>query len=107
MYKLSFAKHFQEDVKSTLSYINNTLQSPIASERLKKEIKSTYKKIKQNPFIYPIVPNDDLSSIGFRFSIVKNYMLFYIVEENKINIIRFLYGRRNWISILKETIKEK
>ena len=103
MYKLNFAKHFQEDVKSTINYITNTLQAPVASERLINEIKTTYKNLKQNPFMYPVVPNDDLASTGFRFTMVKNYMLFYIVEGKQINIIRFLYGHRDWINILKET----
>jgi plasmid stabilization system protein ParE len=79
------------------------LQAPAASERLKDEIKRTYKNLKQNPFMYPVVPSNDLASMGFRFIMVKNYMLFYIVEEKQVNIIRFLYGRRNWINILKET----
>ena len=103
MYKINFAKHFKEDVRSSVIYIKNTLQAPVSAENLKIEIKKTYKKIKQNPFMYPIVPNDYLASIGFRFTMVKNYMLFYIVDEKQVNIIRFLYGRRDWMNILKET----
>jgi len=103
MYRLNFAKHFQEDVNSTLNYINDTLQAPAASERLKDEIRKAYKNLKQNPFMFPLVPDYELASLGFRFTMVKNYMMFYIVEENQINIIRFLYGRRNWITILRET----
>jgi plasmid stabilization system protein ParE len=103
MYTLNFAKHFHDDVKSSVNYIKNTLQAPAASERLKDEIRKTYKNIRQNPFMYPVVPNDYLASMGFRFTMVKNYMLFYIIDEKQINIIRFLYGRRDWITILKET----
>jgi plasmid stabilization system protein ParE len=33
--------------------------------------------------------------------ITKNYRLFYIIEEKEINIVRFLYGHRDWINILK------
>jgi plasmid stabilization system protein ParE len=103
MYKLNFSKNFRDDVKSSVNYIKNTLQAPTASERLKDEIKKTYKKVRQTPFMYPVVPNDYLASMGFRFTMVKNYMLFYIIEEKEVNIIRFLYGRRDWINILKET----
>jgi plasmid stabilization system protein ParE len=103
MYKINFSKKFKNDVKSSVNYIKNTLQAPMASKNLKDEIKETYKKIRQTPFIYPVVPNEYLASMGFRFTMVKNYMLFYIVEEREVNIIRFLYGRRDWINILKET----
>jgi plasmid stabilization system protein ParE len=103
MYKLIFGKTFREDVKSSVNYIKQTLQAPVAADRLKNEIKKTYKTIKDTPFIYPIVPNEYLASLGFRFTIVKNYMMFYIVEENQINIVRFLYGHRDWINILSDT----
>ena len=103
MYKLYFTKHFKEDAIASLNYIKNTLQAPVSAENLKIEIKKTYKNIKQNPLMYPVVPNDYLASMGFRFTMVKNYMLFYIIEEKQVNIIRFLYGRRDWITILKET----
>jgi plasmid stabilization system protein ParE len=103
MYKLNFTKTFKKDVISSVEYIKHTLQAPAAAERLKKEIKNTYKKIKEMPFIYPIVPNNYLAALGFRFVMVKNYMLFYTIEEQQINIIRFLYGRRDWITILQDT----
>ena len=103
MFKINFAKHFKEDVQSSVNYIKNTLQAPVSAENLKIEIKKTYKNIKQNPFMYPVVPNGYLASMGFRFTMVKNYMLFYTVEEKQVNITRLLYGRRDWINILKET----
>jgi plasmid stabilization system protein ParE len=94
---------FKEDVKSSVNYIKHTLQAPVAAERLKSEIKKTYKIIKVTPLIYPIVPNDYLASMGFRFTMVKNFMLFYIIGEKEIDIVRFLYGHRDWINILKNT----
>jgi plasmid stabilization system protein ParE len=103
MYKLVFAKRFKEDVKSSVDYIKHTLQAPIAAERLQAEIRKTYKIIRNTPLIYPIVPNDYLASMGFRFTMVKNYMLFYIIDNEKINIVRFLYGHRDWINILRHT----
>jgi addiction module RelE/StbE family toxin len=104
MYKLNFTKTFKEDVKSSINYIKRTLQAPGAAERLKSEIKKTYKIIKDTPLIYPIVPNDYLASMGFRFTMVKNYLLFYIIQEKEINIVRFLYGHRDWINILTNTL---
>jgi plasmid stabilization system protein ParE len=102
MYKLKLSNYIYEDVRSSISYIKNNLQNPVAAQRLKIEIKKTYKKIKENPFIYPEVPVEHLALKGYRFTIVKNYMLFFKVKEKQIDIVRFLYGPRNWIHILKE-----
>jgi len=103
MYTLSFSKLFREDVKSSVNYIKHTLQAPAAARRLKDEIKKAYKKVKETPFIYPAVPDEYLASMGFRFIMVKNYIIFYIVEGKQINISRFLYGHRDWINILDNT----
>ena len=103
MFTLNFTTMFRADVKSSVNYIRHTLQAPAAAQRLKEEIKRTYKIIKETPFMYPIVPNDYLASLGFRFTMVKNYMIFYIVAGKQVNIIRFLYGHRDWMNILKDT----
>jgi plasmid stabilization system protein ParE len=103
MYTLNFSKLFREDVKSSVKYIKHTLQAPAAAQGLKDEIKKTYKKIKEMPFIYPAVPDEYLASMGFRFVMVKNYIIFYMVEGKQINIFRFLYGHRDWINILGNT----
>ena len=101
MYTLIYAKSYRDDVKSTVNYIKYNLQNPIAAQRLKDEIKNKNKNLKENPFIYPVVPDEYLASKGYRFIIINNYLLFYKVKEKQIEIIRFLYGSRDWINILK------
>jgi len=101
VYKINFSNYLYEDVESSINYIKYVLQNPIAAKRLKDEVKKTYKKIKVNPFIYPAVPVEYLALKGYRFTMVKNYMLFFKVKEKQINIERFLYGPRNWINILE------
>jgi plasmid stabilization system protein ParE len=100
MYKLQLSKYYLEELKSAVYYIRHDLQNRVAANNLKEEAKNTYKKIKENPFMYPAVPDEYLASKGFRFVMVKNYMLFYKVKEKQINIDRFLYGHREWINIL-------
>ena len=101
MYTLKYAKSYYDDVKSTVNYIKHSLQNPIAAQRLKDEIKNKLKKLKENPFIYPVVPDEYLASKGYRFIMINNYMIFYKVKEKQIDIIRFLYGYRDWMNILE------
>jgi hypothetical protein len=46
MYKLKLSNYIYEDVRSSINYIKNNLKNPVAAQRLKMEIKKTYKKIK-------------------------------------------------------------
>ena len=101
MYKIKFSNYLYEDLESSINYIKYILQNPVAAYRLKNEVKKAFEKIKKNPFIYPTVPVEYLASKGYRFMVVKNYMLFFKVKEKQINIDRFLYGPRDWINILE------
>ena len=38
---------------------------------------------------------------GIRFVQIKNYLAFYVVKESQVTVIRFLYAKSDWISILK------
>jgi plasmid stabilization system protein ParE len=100
MYSLRFTQTFHDDVQSSVNYIRQTLQAPIAAQRLKDDIKNAYKSIKETPLMYPTVPNEYLASKGFRFKMVNSYVIFYIVDNKTIHIVRFLFGSRDWINIL-------
>ena len=69
------------------------------------EIEKHEESLENNPYIYPNVPDEYLAQKGLKFVIIRNYLLFFSInEENKIiNVIRFLYGRRDWKNILKDT----
>ena len=55
------------------------------------------------PERYAVVDDEILSRGGFRFIQIKNYLLFYIVRKDIQTVViqRFLYARRDWMSILK------
>jgi len=96
----------EEDILSTVKYITNDLKNPVAANNLLDEIERHQKNLEDNPYIYPLVNDDYLSEKGLRLIVIKNYLMFFIInEDNKIvNIIRFLYGRRNWKNILAKTV---
>ena len=102
MYKLKLSEPFIEDVSISVNYIKNTLLEPVAAQRLKDEVKKAYKKIKENPFAYPAVPDKYLATLGYRFKMVKNYILFYIVDKKVIKVTRFLHAHRDWMNILEK-----
>jgi toxin ParE1/3/4 len=109
VYRLRFSKIYRIDVDSSYNYIKDKLEAPMAAENLIKEILEKLIKIRENPNIRPLVQDKYLASLGYRLINVKNYMIFFIIDnDNKhIKIIRFLYNKRNWINILKEkTIEE-
>jgi mRNA-degrading endonuclease RelE of RelBE toxin-antitoxin system len=106
MYNLSFSKIIDEDIDSCYNYIKDKLEAPTAAENLMKDLYKKLNHIKENPFSRPLVHDKLLASLGIRSIKVKNYLLFYNVEEekNNVNIITFMYNKRDWINIVKTLI---
>ena len=55
------------------------------------------------PQKFEVVSDKLLSLWGIRFTIVMNYLAFYTVDDTTqtVYIVRFLYGKSNWVNILK------
>jgi len=92
----------EEDILTTVNYITNDLKNPTAANNLLDEIERHEKNLEENPYIYPLVNDDYLSEKGLRLIVIKNYLMFFIIDEkNKtVTVLRFLYGRRNWKNLL-------
>ena len=56
----------------------------------------------QLPTRHALVADERLAQNGIRQIPVKNYIVFYIVNEadSAVTVVRILYGQRNWIDLL-------
>ena len=103
MYTLDVTNIAEEDILDTISYIANVLKAPAAANNLLDEIERHEEILENTPNIYPFVPDEYLAQRGLKFTRIKNYLLFYTVNEDEriVTVIRFLYARRDWKNILK------
>ena len=102
-YSLNITDIAEEDILVTVRYITNVLKNSVAANNLLDEIEKHEKILEETPGIYPFVHDEYLAGKGLKYVKIKNFLLFYTVDKkNKIvNIIRFLYGPRDWKNILK------
>jgi len=103
MYFVNISEIAEEDILSTVKYISRELKAPKAANNLLDEIEKHEKTFRNTPNIYPRVPDEYLAEKGLRFAVIKNYLMFFTVDEEEklVTVIRFLYGRRDWKNILK------
>jgi toxin ParE1/3/4 len=103
MYKIKFTILAENDLNNSYDYIKNELKNQSAAENLVLEVESKISKIAATPYACTLVSDIYLKNIGIRFLPIKNYLVFYKVEEElkEIIIIRFLYGKREWRDMLK------
>ena len=102
MYSLIITDIAEEDILNTVTYIADVLKAPTAANNLLDEIEKHEETLENTPNIYPLVPDEYLAQNGLRFTMIKNYLMFYTINENEkmVTVIRFLYGRRDWKNIL-------
>ena len=98
MYFLNITEIAEEDILSTIKYIANVLKAPMAANNLLDEIEKYEEILENTPNIYPFVRDEFLAGNGLKFVAIKNYILFYTINEDEktVNVIRFLYSRRDW-----------
>jgi len=102
MYSVNITKIAEEDILSAINYIANVLKAPMAANKLLDDIEKQEEVLENMPNIYPLVHDEYLAAKGLKFVIIRNYLLFHIVNEDEkvVSVIRFLYGRRDWKNIV-------
>jgi len=90
------------DLYGILDYITIILKSPEAARRVFWSINDQVLSLDQMPTRFPLVKDEPHASLGVRLMPVENYNAFYIVDEGKreVHVIRILYNRREWQSLL-------
>lgn len=63
----------------------------------------TYLQLKASPFIGTPLNSKINVITPYRYLVSGNYLIFYIVKDEMIEISRIIYGRRDYIKILFES----
>ena len=96
----------KQDIRDAIGYISKILREPETAHNMLSRFQEEIFSLADMPERYPIVSDCYLASLGFRVTSVGNYLIFYIVKKelNHVDIIRVLYGKRNWIDLLRNDI---
>ena len=102
-FKVKFSERASDDINDIIEYINNELCSPKAAEKLYIAVSDKIELLRDNPYLFPLYHDERLSAEGYRFAVVGNYLIFYIIDDSNstVNIVRVLYGRRNIPAIIE------
>ena len=90
------------DIAEAVRYVAKELQNLSAANRLLDDIETAVASLEKMPKRHSLVKNVALAKNGFRFLPVHNYLVFYIVRDDKhsATIERFLHSRRDWGNII-------
>ena len=94
----------ERDILRAADYIELTLKNPTAADHLLDAATEHINSLADMPEKLRLVDDPVLASWGIRFIIVNNYLAFYTIDKEKqmVIVIRFLYQKSNWNSILRQ-----
>jgi len=99
-YNIEYSKESKEDLLGIKQYIKYNSQEPETAQKLIEKLRKEINNLKHNPKIYGVIDDDIIKKIKIRKLIVDNYIVFYRIKNDSIEIVRGMYGRRNWIHLL-------
>ena len=101
-YEVDITEPAENDLRDIVSYTSFDLSAPNAALNTLDSIEEAIKKLRIMPKKYPLVTDKRLAALGYRKLIIKNYIVFFTVNEKPriVDVERILYMRRDWLSIL-------
>ena len=103
-YELHISTAAERDIEEAADYIDYVLKNPQAADALLDAIDEVLPSLQENPQRISIV-EPVLRTWEIRFIRIKNYLVFFRVDDENASvvIVRFLYAKRNWWTILKNS----
>ena len=99
-YELHIFPLAQSDLEQIFDYISVELRNPSAAIAQIDDFEKAFENVCVFPNSCPFVCNEYVKDKTLRKLVVNNYIAFYRVKENTIQVIRVLYGMRNFEEIL-------
>ncbi len=92
----------ENDLRDIVRYIASQLSAPISALSMMELLEEAMAGLSDMPQRCPLVEDERLSQMGYRKLIVKNYVVFFSIDEKTkvVDVERILYGRRDWLRIL-------
>lgn len=99
-YEIRYLPLFQQDLIHTANYISDILGNPDAANVLIDEVESKIIERSYNPLSFQKYPSKRKRNNPYYAIYVRNYIVFYVVIGNIVEVRRFLYHKRNLNQIL-------
>lgn len=95
-YKIKYLPLFYNDLDQITDYIMYKLNNEIAANNFVDELENEINKRAYNPEAYEKCISTRKRQYTYYKIYVKNYIVFYTVKDNTMEVRRILYARRNF-----------
>ena len=93
MYRIRYLPIAQKDLQDIILYALDNLKSPKAAMDFIDALDKSILRLKEYPYSCKLYQPQELLDSEYRFLPVKNYLVFYVVTENTVEIHRIVYAK--------------
>lgn len=94
-YRLRYLPLFEQDLMQTMSYIADELKNPDAAEKLVRDVEFAILKRLNHPLAFEPYSSAKKRKYPYYRIYVRNYVVYYVVIGDVMEVRRFLYGARD------------
>lgn len=99
-YRLRYLPLFWDDLNSAATYIADVLENPDAADRLVDAVEAGILAHLENPTIALVYKSTRERAVPYYWFEVGSYMVFYVVEDDVMEVRRLVYGARDLTRML-------
>ncbi len=101
-YEVKVTRQALEQIRTIVHYISYDLMAPEAAKNLMDYMETAIMKLSVLPKRHSVVEEEPWRSQGIRKMVVKNFLIYYWVDEEykKVQVTAVIYGKRDQIKQL-------
>ena len=99
-YRLQYLPLFWDDLEQAVFYVRDVLKNPAAAERLLDRTEEAILEHAKAPTMAQLYKTTRSRPQPYYWFPVGNYMVFYVVIGNVVEVRRFIYGARDLTKML-------
>lgn len=88
----------EDDINDIVAYI--AADNPDAALKLVDRIEQKLEQLAASPYSGSSASESSLALLGYRYLVIDNYLIFYVIEGSTILIHRVLHGARDYRRLL-------
>ena len=96
----------KQDLREIAFWIADQSKDPGIAKRFVEELRTECKKLDTFPYAVAFPKDRILKSVGYRFMVHKEYLIFYLVdeEEKQVNIMAIFNSKKDYMRVMKNFI---
>ncbi|NPV45049.1 MAG: type II toxin-antitoxin system RelE/ParE family toxin [Firmicutes bacterium] len=100
-YKIRYLPLASKDLTNIVSYIADELKAPKAAMDLIDALDTSISRLAQFPYSWRVYQSEKSLDYEYRVLPVKNYLVFYVVKEQVVEIHRVIYAKMDLSKVIK------